>query len=377
MEPQSKIIDTITAPIILTEAKDDGFRRAKFLVTTIGKPNRNGRVYDRDFVARETQKLQVGQVLGRDGHPVERYKFTENFLVWESMDVEGMHEYATAKVVPTIPDGQNFIMLAQAGAQATCSRRGYGTMREGTVDGKKVQFVNAENYRLEAIDILNPNEQSDPNARFIVFEQIEIETMNDLTLDALREGRGDIVAEIENAAKQPLEEQVAALETERTALTEQVVVLQETNVQANTRADETDAKLQAVTGELSALTEKFGEVEKAAADAAVQVTALTETVNVLNEKAQAREHLLEKVRGEKAAWLILQDLFDAASVADVDARFDESLAKNTRLIENASTAQHKADYSAEIENPTPETETAKPAVNANLRRVTRAFGLAS
>lgn len=376
MEQQSKIIDTITAPIILTEAKDDGFRRAKFLVTTIGKPNRNGRVYDSDFVARETQKLQVGQVLGRDGHPVERYKFTENFLVWESMDIEGMHEFATAKVVPTIPDGQNFIMLAEAGAQATCSRRGYGTMREGTVDGKKVKFVNAENYRLEAIDILNPNEQSDPNARFIVFEQIETEPMNDLTLDALREGREDIVAEIENAAKAPLLEQVTALETERDALTAQVSELAEKNESVNTRADESDAKLQAATEEFAALTEKFGELEKTAADAAGQVTALTETVNALNEKAQAREHLLEKVRGEKAAWLILQDLFDAASVADVDARFDESLAKNTRLIENASTAQHKADYSADNE-PTPEPEPAKPAVSASLRRVTRAFGLAS
>lgn len=368
MDTLQKITDTITAPIILTEAQADGFRRAKFLVTTIGKPNRNGRVYDSEFVARETQNLPVGQVLGRDGHPVQRPKFTENFLVWEKMQVEGLHEFATAKVVPTIPDGQNFIMLAEAGAQATCSRRGYGTMREGSVDGKKVKFVNWENYRLEAIDVLNPDEQSDPNARFVVFEQMTTE-MEELTLDALREGREDIVAEIEKAAIEPLAEQITALETERTALTEQVTALQETNAQVSARADESDAKLQAVTEQLSALTEKFGELEKQIAEAA-------NVAAKMNEAMLAREHLLEKVRGEKAAWLILQDLFNASNVADVDARFDESLAKNTRLIENASSPNHKADYSAETE-PTPEPDTPKPTVSKNLRRVSRAFGLAS
>jgi hypothetical protein len=176
-----ELVETYESPILLEKA-DDGYHYADFLVTTIGQRNKNGRVYPESVIARELSQTMRNDLLGQDTHPTDTPKFTNQFLIWQKFMREGDKEYARAKVVPTFPDGENFIKLAQAGAMASCSRRGVGSVKEGTLNGQKVMIVQ-DDYRITGIDILPPHAQSDHNAYLTRFEAYDPNETDDESLD--------------------------------------------------------------------------------------------------------------------------------------------------------------------------------------------------
>lgn len=362
---KKRLIEGESSQIQILEGYDDGYPRAKFLVTTVDVSNRNGRTYERALAERECQQRFEGRVLGQSKHPSADPDPLQQFLVFERAELEGDHEYFTAKIAQT-QNGRDFIELAKAGAMFTVSRRGMGLLKDGVdKNNAKTKVIVTESYTLTGIDVLYPGTESDPNARMIQFETIETQPeniMEELTLESLREGREDLVTQIENAVTQPLIEKVDALET-------QVKALEEKATAAETLAQVKETQLTELTENNAA---KISENEIALNEANAKIDAL-------NESAQARRHLMQRVKGEKAAWLILDELFDTPTVADVDARYDEVKAKCDAVIENAVARYNKMVYTGDENNGDEKLkENAKPQgtpMTPSARAVARMGGL--
>lgn len=364
-----ELVENIETPILL-EQGEDGLHHAKFLITTIGQRNKNGRVYPEYIAAREAQMSMRGDILGQDTHPMGTPKFTEQFLIWEKFMIEGDKEYAQAKIVPTKPDGENFILLAQAGAMVSCSRRGVGSVKESTMNGMKCQVVQ-EDYKLLGIDILPPHVQSDHNAYMYRFEAYEPNTEEpmELTLEQLREENGELVTQIEDAATQPLKEQVTQLEGQVETLTAEKETALKLAEETQTKLTEIETKVAEQEQELAKAVATFESLNEKINEAWLKRDEMVEQVNALTESDKAHKHLLEKVKGERAAWLILDELKTEPTVASVDAKFDEAKRKCDALIEHAVTPAGKTVYTGDENselNGTP-----KPVVNAVLEKSKR------
>lgn len=374
MKPK-KLIESEQSQVEIIEATEDGYHRARFLVTTVDVSNRNGRTYPKELATRETSLSFEGRILGMSKHPVSEPDPLDHFLVFEKAMLEGEHEYFVAKVAPT-SKGKDFIELAKAGAMFSVSRRGAGDLKEGTDKyGKKTKIVVPESYTLHGIDVLYPNTQSDPNGHMIQFEAIDSQTESNpmnLTLEQLREENGELVTQIEDAATQPLKEQVTQLEGQVETLTAEKDAALKLAEETQTKLTEIETKVAELTALVEDLTVKAGnaqallESEKALTE---QVVTLTEQVNALTEADNAHKHLLDKVKGERAAWLILDELKTEPTVASVDAKFDEAKRKCDALIEHAVTPAGKTVYTGDENselNGTP-----KPVVNAVLEKSKR------
>lgn len=374
MKPK-KLIESEQSQVEIIEAVDDGYHRARFLVTTVDVSNRNGRTYPKELATRETSLSFEGRVLGMSKHPVSEPDPLDHFLVFEKAMLEGEHEYFVAKVVPT-SKGKDFIELAKAGAMFSVSRRGAGDLKEGTdKHGKKTKIVVPESYTLHGIDVLYPNTQSDPNGRMIQFEAIDPNTEEtmELTLEQLREENGELVTQIEEAATQPLKEQVTQLEGQVETLTAEKDTALKLAEETQTKLAEKETELAELTTQVEQLTVQAGnaqallESEKALTE---QVATLTEQVNALTESDNARKHLLEKVKGERAAWLILDELKAEPTVAGVDAKFDEAKRKCDALIEHAAKPAGKTVYTGDENSELPDNKNT-PAVNDVLEKSRR------
>lgn len=364
------LIDNVVAPIQILESDDSGYHCAKFLVTTVDESNRNGRTYPRELAERETQTHFAGRVLGQSRHPKSDPDPLDHFLVFQEAMLEGDHEYFLARVVPT-SKGKDFIELAKAGAVFSVSRRGTGTLKEGKdKHGKKTMLVMPESYVLQGIDVLYPDTQSDPNGRMIQFEAIDLQAQNEtmeITLEQLREENADLVAKIEQAATKPLDEKIATLESDTKVKDETIATLTAekdaavTLAQENaTKVAESENSLKELNEKLAAITAEMETLKTTADESAKQVADLNEQVKNFQEAETARNHLLEKVKGEPAAWLILDELKNERSVADVDAKFADAKTRCDALIENSIRAG-KAQYLANENSELPEK---KPAQNA-------------
>ncbi len=170
-----QLVDHTTHPVTLYE-DGGGIPRAKFLITTVDQPNKNNRIYSRKLVEREIETFKAGTVLGQSEHPSENRpaRLTDQFLVFEKLELVGNQEFGIAKIADT-DAGRNFKALVAAGAQVSCSRRGYGELREGTYQGRKVMYVKEDGYTLQGVDVLHPGTQSDPHARLVsVFENVNV-----------------------------------------------------------------------------------------------------------------------------------------------------------------------------------------------------------
>lgn len=322
------LVEHTVAPVEITEVQDDGYHRVKFLVTTVGSRNRNGRIYPKELAMREVANPPKGNVLGQDGHPYGPAKLTDQFLVWEKMELEGDKEYAVAKVVPTEPDGKNFLMLVQAGAAVDSSRRGQGSVKEGEVNGVKGMVVQPEGYKLIGIDILYPDSQSDPNAHLVAYEALENENEMEITLETLRSEHADLVEAIES----PLKEQVSA----------------------------ESAKLAEATAQLEAVNAKLQEVESKLAEATQKAEELNTALTEAQAAQAARAYLLDKAKGKRASWLVLDALKDCKSVEEVDAKFDSELARCDALIEHAITPAARMVDPAKVDAEGDKPNDAKP-----------------
>lgn len=110
---------------------------------------------------------------------------------------------------------------------------------------------------------------------------------------------------------------------------------------------------------------------------------LTEKLNVehAKQKNEAFQYLFERVQldGEKASWLIFNELRECATVEGVEAKFNASKQKNLALIEGVARIAGKAVYGDENvdANPKPEEETKKdtPKLTRQAVHTARAFGL--
>lgn len=341
-----QLIEREESPVQILEGYSDGYLRAKFLVTTVDVSNRNGRTYPRALAERETSTRFEGRVLGQSKHPQSEPDILDQFIVWESALLEGDNEFFVAKIIPT-QKGKDFTEIARAGATVSSSRRGAGELREGTdKNGKKTKIVMSETYRLLGIDVLYPGVQSNASSMHTIhFEAVQDQenaNMNELTAEQLREEREDLVTEIETAATKPLEEKIAALESDVTAKDATIATLTTEKEQANVLAQEKDAKLTEADAQVKTLNEKVVELTTQVESVTKSLDEATARVNALTETITAQKHLLEKVKGEKAAWLILDELKSVTSVAEVDAKYDSAKARCDALIENANVASGKA-----------------------------------
>lgn len=288
------LVETTDSKVIL-EKGTDNYHRAKFLITTIGQVNKNRRVYPESVIARELSLYgnpdnMRGDILGQDTHPTDTPKFTEQFLIWEKFMREGDKEYAVARVVPTKNQGENFIMLAQAGAMVSCSRRGTGSVREGTVGGQKAMIVQ-DDYRLVGVDILPPHTNSDHNAYMMRFESIQPNTQGNNMPEStsIEETEQDVV-------EQPAPESVS-LDTivENTSTSTEQAQPNVANENIATDAQETTpvpapvsemltAEIQAKNALISEQTAKLTELTADNTAKTEQIKSLTESVNVLKDE---------------------------------------------------------------------------------------------
>lgn len=308
---KEQLTESIESQVMILEGFDDGYNRAKFLVTTVDVSNRNGRTYPEALALREVSMNFDGRLLGQSTHPNGDPDPLEQFLVFEKAMLEDGFEYFVAKVVPT-SKGRDFAELAKAGAMFSVSRRGSGELVKGKdKNGKETMVVKPESYTLQGIDVLYPNTQSDWNGNMIHFEALDNDM--ELTVEKLRSEYAELVSEIEKpfeTEKAVLEERVAELEAKVAELSE-----------SGTR----------LTEQVEALTESNKKETWLREAAEARATELEET-------GKAFTYLLDKVKGEKSAWLILDELKNSKTVAEVDANYENAKRRCDALIENFGTA---------------------------------------
>lgn len=325
---------------IITEGYDDGYHRAKFLVTTVDAKNQNGRVYPRSIAEREAAMPMAGDVLGQSGHPEGTPNLLNQFLVWEKLLLEGNSEYAVAKIIPT-RDGEDFIKIAEAGARVTCSRRGTGSVKEGVVQN---------DYKLLGIDVLPPGTQSDLNARMVTFEQKDND-MDELTLESLRAEHADLVVEVEKPLADKVTELTASVEAANKTLTEKETAL--------TERDAHIAELETKNQELT-----------------TKAQTLEEQANVLTEQVKAFNVLVDKARDEggKAAWLILSELRHAKSEQEISESFASVKDRCNLIVEQAVVNVKAVAPQEEVPKPEDLPEKDKYEFSPTLKRIARAGG---
>jgi hypothetical protein len=336
--------DITTGKIELSEKQSDGFHRAKFLVTTLNSRNLNGRIYTKDALSREIEHQPNGSVLGQDGHPTSNRKFTEQFLIWEKLMLENDKEYAIAKVVPTIPHGTNFILLAQAGAMASCSRVGTGSVKEGVVNGVRGQVVQSD-YQLRHIDIIVPNEQSDQNATMLHFEMYQGDGKNTESVE------NNMPDNEQPQAVVPTDEQVI----EQTTSSAQATVVAETQtpapaVEAPAKPQVVDAPLptdiiESLANEIREKDHQISKLTVVATDLASKHAVQAKQISVMNETFAALN--AELLRVEKLVSELNNTVQDRSKlIAERDAMLmkrNQALAERQALLEQAHATIQERD----------------------------------
>lgn len=352
-EHAQELIETTSTDILILEA-DKGERpdhvaaRARFEISRIDKRNRNGRVYPRSVWETQVSRFVRGSVTGQDGHPgffSGTPKVTDAFLVFDKLEIEGDKVFAEADVLNTTR-GRDFVTVAKAGAKIADSTRGFGKVKhvDEWDDGKPAGVVQ-DDFKLVGVDVMFDFYQSTPTAKLrklsesisFIHEDYEETVMDEMTVEWLTENAPEVVEEIETAATHELEHEIEELN-------DQVV-------EATARRDEILADLAETEDEAQALTERVEGLEADLTEAQGQVETLTDEVADLTAqvaeataRAEVGAYAYEKCVGEPAAMLMLKELTQLASTAEVDESFRSIKKAAERILSSLPAGTPRSHY---------------------------------
>ena len=139
---------------ILSESKSDGTMRISGRFQLAEAPNNNKRVYSKELLEREAERLieayTARRLMGELDHPTHDHVSLQNVShLITKLNMKGNEMIGEAELLNT-PAGQTAQALLKCGVQLGISSRGMGTLTEG-VDGYK--YVN-EDYKLLTFDLV-------------------------------------------------------------------------------------------------------------------------------------------------------------------------------------------------------------------------------
>lgn len=313
------------------DKNDRGYHTARLLITRGDYVNKNERVYPMHLWEREVPKAQdkitTGSFVGLADHPglFSGPSVLDTVIKFESLSIEGKEVWGEVMFIPT-SKGRDVIEIAKAGVRIGVSTRGTGTgtRKEWTSpDGKihkEVQVIN-DDYEWKGADlVLEGSVEGAAVYRFEHLDQDDIDQLQEL-----------LFSHIEEKVAGPLNAKITEVETHASELEDllhsQDVAYNELQVEHDQRHDQ-----------LLDLNDQLGAAEKEANELAAErdglvterdtlQTRVQEEREHLNEYAlalKATEHLLEKVKGEQFAMLLIEELKECVSPAEVDEKWDET-----------------------------------------------------
>ena len=139
---------------ILSESKSDGTMRISGRFQLAEAPNNNKRVYSKELLEREAERLieayTARRLMGELDHPTHDHVSLQNVShLITKLNMKGNEMIGEAELLNT-PAGQVAQALLKGGVQLGISSRGMGTLTEGS-DGYK--YVN-EDFKLLTFDLV-------------------------------------------------------------------------------------------------------------------------------------------------------------------------------------------------------------------------------
>ena len=174
-----------------------------------GVVNENNRMYPTEVLTKAVEearsKLGRGKFLGELDHPTTgggqlanaAIKFTDVWMEGDLVRYEG-------DVLPT-ERGRTLETLLRSGVGVGMSTRGYGSLEERDLNGKRVMFVQPD-YEIVGIDAVL--EESNPYGKVLSFENEGRGAPMDLTLEQLKEQYADVAAEFADEIRESLRAEV-------------------------------------------------------------------------------------------------------------------------------------------------------------------------
>jgi hypothetical protein len=158
--------------------------------------NENTRVYPLSIFQREVP-LMMAELDRRPGlanHPEGPAAVESIALRYTNVWMEDNKDIAFEAVIVPTRAGKDIESIAKAGVQLGISSRGFGSVKKGVWEGKPAWIVQ-DDFELVSFDVvLAPSVTS----AYMAVESIEIDNLEDLTLDILGDRRPDLVEEIES-----------------------------------------------------------------------------------------------------------------------------------------------------------------------------------
>ena len=158
-----KLIETIFTPLMISESNDNDSKKplkVRGIFQQAEVINKNNRIYPRDLLEREVNKLQEriksrAFFAGMD-HPSSGVaSIKETAAIITDLFMDGNDLKGEAEIVDTSV-GKDLKALLLAGAQIGISSRGTGEIEYNFLDGKKVGIV--KDFTLEGFDfVVNPS----------------------------------------------------------------------------------------------------------------------------------------------------------------------------------------------------------------------------
>jgi len=322
-----QLTETLFSPLQLTEQDEQGYYHAALLCTRGDYVNGNNRVYPMAVWEREVPRVKdlitQGRFIGLADHPSGGFfgagaSILNTVIKFDDLRIEGREVWGDVTIIPTTK-GKDVIEIAKAGVQIGASTRGRGSLtrpEEGYTDPdgvthQDVGVVDVDSYSFDGVDlVLQPSVE---DAGMYHFEQLNDEDIEQL--------QGVLFAEIEERVTEPFKAKVSELEELLEAAGEESAVMEVESESLRERLAETESQLETVSSLRDTLEASLNE-----ANAQLRAS---------NDRNAALTHLLEKVKGEKFSALLIEELKECATPAEVDEQFDTAMTTVTALVAGA------------------------------------------
>jgi len=332
-----QLTETLFSPLELQEQDERGYYHANLLCTRGDYVNGNNRVYPMAIWEREVPRVKdlitQGRFIGLADHPGvfgSGASILNTVIKFDDLRIEGREVWGDVTIIPT-SKGKDVIEIAKAGVQIGASTRGNGSLvhdRYTDPDGEEhedVGIVDVDSYKFDAVDlVLQP---SVGDAGMYRFEQL-----NDEDIEQLQEM---LFAEIEERATEPLKQKVSELEDMLEAAGEDTAIVETDNHVLREQVKEMESDVAQHKNKVVEQEQKIGDLTASLAEANSQLQAS-------NSRNAALTHLMEKVKGEKFALLLYEELKRCASKDEVDESFDAALSIVTTLVAGSPPPSGKA-----------------------------------
>lgn len=352
----SLLTEMVYTGLELREA-EDGYHHAKLLLTHGDRVNKNNRVYPMHLWNREVPKLRDkildGRFVGLSDHPgfFKGPSILDTVIKFTDIWIEDKTVFGDVMIIPT-RQGLDVVQIAKAGVKVGTSSVGRGSGKKGDWTDPATGVVHhgvtiiQDDFEAMRFDLVF--QPSVEDAGIVHFEQVGEIAM---TLEKLEACWPELVTDVKGlAATEVLQEALQELGFPSLKAIKDKIEVQ---AQAIGRLHEEKHELELERGSLLETRDAILGIfdiepepdplvncEEPIKEARQQ---LLDDVQHLTEQLGARDHLIEKVKGEKAAWLILLKLWEAESAAEVDAQYESAKDQAELMLARGATPSGKGD----------------------------------